>query len=235
MEKVVVFDIGGTLMEYKNMPNVWIDYYSSAFEYTSNKLKLNLSKAEIEKAVETLRSFNPRVKYREVDYTPEHIFSAVTKDWKCNFDLSAVISAFFENMKLEPYIYEDTLPALDNLKAQNVKIAALTDVATGMPDELHKSYIPQLLGYFDLYVSSSSCGYRKPNKRGLEIISEHFDVPIRSLFFVGDEEKDIKAAKNCGCTSVLIDRKGRNGKFEQDYTVKNLDEFLTLYLSFTDL
>lgn len=28
---VIVFDIGETLMEYVNMPNVWIDYYDSAF------------------------------------------------------------------------------------------------------------------------------------------------------------------------------------------------------------
>ena len=30
---VIVFDIGGTLMEYVNMPNVWIDYYDSAFRH----------------------------------------------------------------------------------------------------------------------------------------------------------------------------------------------------------
>ena len=32
MIKVIGFDIGGTLMEYKNMPNVWIDYYKTGFE-----------------------------------------------------------------------------------------------------------------------------------------------------------------------------------------------------------
>lgn len=29
MLKAVVFDIGGTLMEYRNMPNVWIDHYKT--------------------------------------------------------------------------------------------------------------------------------------------------------------------------------------------------------------
>lgn len=29
--KVIVFDIGGTLMEYRNMPLSWLDYYKKGF------------------------------------------------------------------------------------------------------------------------------------------------------------------------------------------------------------
>lgn len=31
--KAIVFDIGGTLMEYKGMPLSWLDYYKTAFEF----------------------------------------------------------------------------------------------------------------------------------------------------------------------------------------------------------
>ena len=40
---VIVFDIGGTLMEYVNMPNVWIDYYDSAFRHVREKLGITMS------------------------------------------------------------------------------------------------------------------------------------------------------------------------------------------------
>ena len=43
MIKVIGFDIGGTLMEYKNMPNVWIDYYKTGFETVRDRLGLHIS------------------------------------------------------------------------------------------------------------------------------------------------------------------------------------------------
>lgn len=126
-------------------------------------------------------------------------------------------------MNLTAYIYPETLDFLDKLKAEGYKIAALTDVAIGMPDELHKSYFHELLPYFDMYVSSISCGYRKPNPKGLSDIAEEFGVATSEMIMIGDEEKDIKTAKRFGCKSVLINRRNRNADFGQDYTVTDLN------------
>lgn len=221
--KAVIFDIGGTLMEYRNMPNVWIDYYKTGFEFVRQKLGLNISDSDIEKSVEVLKSYNPRVKYREEDIPPEVIFGDVCAHWKCSFDLDEVVDVFYRSMGLTPYIYPETIPVLEKLKAQRYIIATLTDVATGMPDELHKSYFPELMPYFDMYVSSLSCGYRKPNPKGLRDISEHFGLSPDEIIFIGDEEKDIVVAKRFGCKSVLIDRKGRGEQFGQDFTITDLD------------
>ena len=60
---VIVFDIGGTLMEYVNMPNVWIDYYDSAFRHVREKLGLPLTDEQLEASIEVLKRYNPRVKY----------------------------------------------------------------------------------------------------------------------------------------------------------------------------
>lgn len=224
--KAIVFDIGGTLMEYRNMPNVWIDYYKTGFEFVREKLGLNISDSDIEKSVEVLKSYNPRVKYREEDIPPEVIFGDVCAHWKCHFDLNKAVDVFYRSMGLTPYIYPETVPVLEKLKAEGYIIATLTDVATGMPDELHKSYFPELLPYFDMYVSSLSCGYRKPNPKGLRDISERFGLSSDEIIFIGDEEKDIVVAKRFGCKSVLIDRKGRGEQCGQDFTVTDLNEFL---------
>lgn len=219
---ITVFDIGGTLMEYRNMPNVWLEYYQKAFEHVRKTLCPWLSDEDIAVSLDILRSYNPKVKYREVDYTPEKIFSDVTKHWKTEFELSKVIDAFFSSMKLTPYIYPETVSVLQKLKVGGHIIATLTDVATGMPDELHKSYFTELLPYFDLYVSSVSCGYRKPNPKGLRDIAEHFGAAADDMIFIGDEEKDIMTAKRFGCRSVLIDRKDKRADYGQDYTVSDL-------------
>ncbi len=214
-------------MEYRGMPNVWLEFYEEAFAYVNSKLNLKLSEAEINKSLEILRNYNPRVNYREKEYTPELIFTDVTKHWQGDFTLVDVISVFFASMKLTPYIYDETADVLESLRADGYKVATLTDVATGMPDELHKSYFTELMPYFDLYVSSSSCGYRKPDPKGLKDIAEHFGVTASDMIFIGDEEKDIVTAKRFGCVSVLIDRYGKSGSFNQDVTVKDLKEFLS--------
>lgn len=224
--KAVVFDIGGTLMEYRNMPNVWIDYYKTGFEFVRNKLGLYISDSDIDKSVEVLKSYNPKIKYREEDIAPQIIFGDACAHWDCPFKLDEVIDVFYCSMGLTPYIYPETVAVLEKLRSQGYIIATLTDVATGMPDELHKSYFTELMPYFDMYVSSLSCGYRKPNPNGLEDIAEHFCIPAKEMIFIGDEEKDILVAKRFGCKSVLIDRNGRGSQFGQDNTVKDLNEFL---------
>lgn len=226
--KAVVFDIGGTLMEYRNMPNVWIDYYKTGFEFVRDKLSLDISDGDIDKSVEVLKSYNPRVKYREEDIPPEIIFGDVCSHWKCTFNLEDVVDVFYRSMGLTAYIYPETVPVLEKLKASGYVIATLTDVATGMPDELHKSYFPELMPYFDMYVSSLSCGYRKPNPKGLEDISERLGISAEEMIFIGDEEKDILVAKRFGCKSALIDRKGRGERFGQDFTITDLNRLFSI-------
>lgn len=221
--KVIVFDIGGTLMEYKNMPLSWLVFYKDGFRYVCSELSLSITENDIDKSFEVLKSYNPRINPREVDVTPEVIFSEATAHWQGKIELSEVINKFYKSMNLTAYIYPETLDFLDKLKAEGYKIAALTDVAIGMPDELHKSYFPKLLLYFDMYVSSISCGYRKPNPKGLSDIAENFGVASYEMIMIGDEEKDIKTAKRFGCKSVLIDRRDRNVDFGQDYMVTDLN------------
>lgn len=117
MIKVIGFDIGGTLMEYKNMPNVWIDYYKTGFETVRDRLGLHISDDDIARSVEVLRGYNPKVKYREEDIAPEVIFTDATSHWKCSFHLEKVIDIFYRSMGLVPYIYPDTVSTLKQLRA----------------------------------------------------------------------------------------------------------------------
>jgi len=187
--KVFVFDLGGTLMEYKGMPYSWIDYYENAFEAVDADFGLGLSKEDIRISCEILKSKNARVVYREVEYTPAEIFAAATGHWRKKPDTDAVIDSFFNGIELDPAIYDDAVDCLEWLRGKGVKTAALTDLPTGMLDEIFKKDISALLGHLDLYVSSLTCGFRKPNKNGLLYIAEYFNACIRDLIFVGDEEK----------------------------------------------
>lgn len=205
---VIVFDLGGTLMEYVGMPHSWVDYYGQGLSNINEKFGLNKTGADISKSAELLKKFNPRVIYREEEYSPEYIFSRVLEHWHTDVDVTECVYAFYEGLRLSAKIYPDTLPVLRELKKREYRIAALTDLPTAMPDEFFKKDIAGLLRYFDMYVSSASCGFRKPNCTGLRLIAEHFGVAVTELVFAGDEEKDRKTAENAGCNFICVDRSG---------------------------
>ena len=62
--KVIVFDLGGTLMEFAGMPLLWVDYYENGFKSIAENFQYNISKDDIDLSVKIMKSYNPRVNYR---------------------------------------------------------------------------------------------------------------------------------------------------------------------------
>ncbi len=86
-QKVIVCDIGGTLMEYRGMPLSWIDFYKDGFRYVRKEFGLNITDEDIDQSYEVLKDYNPRIHDREIEYSSEIIFSEATAHWKGNFIL----------------------------------------------------------------------------------------------------------------------------------------------------
>lgn len=96
--------------------------------------------------MEILRGYNPSIKFREADYSYERIFGEIVRNGVWIFCLKNRL-LLFEAFPLKAYTYPETVPVLQKLRDRGIKIATLTDVATGMPDELHKSYFPELMPF----------------------------------------------------------------------------------------
>ena len=110
---------------------------------------------------------------------------------------------------------------LQKLKEKGYTIAVLTDLPSTMSDEIFRRDILELLDYFDYYVSSTVAGYRKPNCKGLQMISERFSFPITELIFIGDEVKDRRTAINANCKFIWLQRTEKN-----EESIDNLNELL---------
>ncbi len=205
MQKVIVFDLGGTLMEFKSMPLNWSDYYYEGFTRVNNIFGLDLSENDLQQSVEILKSYNPRINSRENEIAPKIIFRDAIADWNVKPNIENVIVEFFNGLNLSAKIFDYTIDMLLKYRKHGYKIACLTDLPNGMPDSLFKSAISEIIDLFDLYVSSQSCGVRKPNKKGLITIAETFGVDVSDLLFVGDEKKDYITAQNAGCEFMFID------------------------------
>lgn len=217
--KVVVFDLGGTLMQYVGMPYSWENFYYKGLEEIIRKFRYAVSQEVVEKSVQMLKEFNPRIHYREIEYSAEYIFTKILEHWHIDIPMQSCIEAFWSGLRLKAEIYPETINVLQKLKEKDYTIAALTDLPSAMPDEIFRRDISELLVYFDYYVSSSVAGYRKPNCKGLQMISEKFSTPITELIFIGDEEKDRRTAMNANCKFIRIQRTEKS-----DESIDNLYE-----------
>lgn len=211
-------------MEYKGMPSSWTEYYEIGLQKVNSTFNCQCTDGELKCVAGIMRDCNPRVKYREYEISPITIFKDAIGHWKNISNLQEVINVFWQRIDLTVKIYDDSVAVLQQLKKQGYMLATMTDIPCAMPDEMMKMDIKQLLPYFDLYVSSQSCGYRKPNPKGLNDISLHFSVLADEMLFIGDEIKDRKAAENFGCSFVQIDRSGSSANTVQD--MKELIEII---------
>ena len=128
MQKVIVFDLGGTLMEYKGMPLNWCDYYYKGFGKVKDTYGLELSEIELQKAAEILKSYNPRISGRELEIAPEIIFRECIANWKNKPNIENVIDAFFEGLSLSAEVSDFSVDILHKCKSHGCKIACLTDL-----------------------------------------------------------------------------------------------------------
>ncbi|MBR5347680.1 MAG: HAD family hydrolase [Lachnospiraceae bacterium] len=204
MVKAVVFDLGGTLMEYKGMPLNWEEYYYQGIQNVDRCNDLNLSDEEIREAVRVLKTYNPRNSGRQEEIAPEIIFRDATAGWKTRPEIGKIVEDFFSGMSLEAQVFDHAEQTIRKCKEDGLLVACLTDLPNGMPDALFRKAIPTLEPLLDLYVSSQICGVRKPNKAGPEYIARAFEIDVSEILFVGDEKKDEDTAQNAGCKFEYI-------------------------------
>ena len=92
-------------------------------------------------------------------------------------------------------IYDYSFELLEKYKSDEYYIACLTDLPSGMPDYIFRKPLVKLIYKLDLYVSSQSCGYRKPNKFGLQYIADYFNTDIKKLCSLAMKRKINKRLK----------------------------------------
>lgn len=228
MENVIVFDLGGTLLEFEGMPLSWIPWYSKGFAAVNDAFSLGLRQEDLERSVQVLKEYNPRIRPREEEIPPEKIFGDAVRHWENAPPVEQVIEQFFQGLELSPKVYGDTVPALSRLKKLGYRTACLTNLPSGMPDGLFQRQAQSLVNRLDYYLSSGLCGFRKPSRVGLDHIAAHFHVPVERLIFVGDEPLDGETARRAGCRFFLI-RRGEGGPSQGDFQViTGLEELASL-------
>lgn len=185
MYKLIVFDLDGTLLDT-------LDDLTSAVNYALQSYDLPA------RTVDEVRAFVG-------NGAKNLIHRAVGDNYGQEHEILSTFRAYYqENNAVQTHAYEGVLPMLQQIKAQGVQMAILSNKPDGATKALGETYFS---GLFDCVLGENEAdGIRKkPAPDALFALMERFGVQKSETLYIGDSEVDIETACNAGvaCLSVL--------------------------------
>ena len=229
--EAVGFDLGETLLFYRETPLSWAALYEPALAAVAAACKLEPSGAEIAAGCDVLRQHNTRIVPREVEIGSERILGAVLTAWRASISaelLATAAQSFFGFFQQRMSLYPDTRPVLAALGARGLPLGILTDVPYGMPaalvnDDLRAGGIEKFL---KVMLTSVEVGWRKPATAGFILLAERLGTVPERMLFVGNEAKDMIGARQAGSWTVFLDHAQTGADHGQHATIRRLGDLL---------
>jgi putative hydrolase of the HAD superfamily len=222
------FDFGNTLMEYTGVPLNWEQHYPAALHELARFLGAHATSEQIDRGCAVLRRFNTRLNPREHEVSFATILAEVQACFGADgaVDEDACAAAFFRVFQQHLSAFADAAPALAKLRARDLRLGIFTDVPYGMPRSLVLQDVRDagLEGAFDVLLTSRDAGHRKPAAAAIRALADSLGCGAANMAYVGDERKDVEAARNFGCTAILLDRQRHGVAWGQDRTIASLAE-----------
>ncbi|MCK5576740.1 MAG: HAD-IA family hydrolase [Dehalococcoidales bacterium] len=152
---------------------------------------------------------------REAGLTPTH-------------ELIAGVLAKMQQIKFKQSLFDDVLPALNELKKRGLVLGLISNIDRDMTPVLDKLGLTPML---DVIVTSGDSGYAKPQPEIFHKAVEQAGVQKHEAVFVGDQyEIDVVGATRAGLKGILLDRYGSFEEVGQDRRIQSLYHLID-YLS----
>ncbi len=222
------FDLGDTLLYYRDTPMSWVPLYPKALQCVANACHATPTPEQFAAAGQVLTRYNTRVVPRTNEVAAEEILSLVLGSWDLNpaVNLSAATDAFFTFFQQNMCAYPETVPVLAALRKQGIPTGILTDVPYGMP----RAFIQRDLdgagisNLFDTLLTSVEVGVRKPETAGYLALASRLGIAPHEMLYVGNEPKDVIGASRAGAVSAFLDRANSGSNHGQHFTISTLSD-----------
>lgn len=182
--KGFIFDVGGVLTGSIGQP--FLEHTSKVLKVTIPKLKKVVQSEEpnLELGKITALQFWHNVCNRLKITQPSN--QTLSELWLYKYSHNATIKV-------------DTMAIVKNLKKLGypLVIVSNTQIAHAKINKKRKLY-----KYFDATLLSCEIGLRKPDKAIFNLASKKLGIPLKSLIFIDDELRWIKAAKSYGLQTI---------------------------------
>ncbi|RDW16921.1 haloacid dehalogenase [Oceanobacillus arenosus] len=137
---------------------------------------------------------------------------------------------FREARKASPFLYEDSLTILDQLKG-DYKLGLITNGSPSLQN-LKLEITQELVPYFSEIIISGDFGRGKPDPTIFEHALKALSLDKNEAIMVGDNlHTDILGANRAGIPSVWLNRHNREkGEIKPMYEISNLSELMRILI-----
>jgi putative hydrolase of the HAD superfamily len=206
--RAILFDVGWTLVyPHPERRRVLLEALAGrGYEVTS---------AGLESGYRAARAFYEANRWQH--QTPESLvafwqqfYSTVLAHLDAPVDDRGLAAALAEevNEAVRYDLYPDTLPALEELRRNDILLGVVSNWSTDLPALLDEW---GLAPFFTTIVVSDVVGSHKPQPQMFRIALERLDVPPGAALHVGDDyDADVQGARAAGITPVYLNRSGRD-------------------------
>lgn len=214
MDRVVFFDIGGTLL-YAD-PSV-----PEVFANVARRLGHDITVRDVEPCMVDVDAYYQEEYLRDGDFWCVHeravqiwldMYAMMADYCGITRDVDALTQAVYDDYLLPGNwsLFPDVEACLKGLKRRGFRLGVISNWDATLEQLIR---LMGLLPYFDEVVASAAVGCRKPHKAIFEIALERMGVTASQAVHVGDlPEADGEGARSAGVRPVLIDRKDIHGE-----------------------
>lgn len=230
MKNTMLFDLGNTLVYYfekQEFPEILRQAIAEVQNYLSQKSLLCMSPNEIWHRVEKEDCEASDHSVRPLEERLVRIFKLdLTSSGNIVMDMChCFMKPIFERARY----YEDTLPALSELRAKGFRTAIVSNTTWGSPASLWREEIKRLglNEYLDDAIFCRDVGWRKPAKQIFEYTLKQLRALPEQCLFVGDDQRwDLVGPNNAGIEAIIINRQETAHVKEAIRTIRSLGELI---------
>jgi phosphoglycolate phosphatase len=184
MQKIIIFDMDGTLIDSKKDITVSIKYVRVK-HYGLEPL----SEAFVVEAINMEVRNLPKLFYGTQNYEKH--------------DMIAFEEHYDEQCVKSPYLYDGVLETLEALKRHDVKLSVATNAPTKFANRMLQSL--SVADMFDEIVGADAVSQSKPSPEMLHKILDAYKYEHQKdkAWMVGDNSKDMLSAHNAGIESLF--------------------------------
>jgi putative hydrolase of the HAD superfamily len=212
--KIVLFDMGGTLVDYPipSWPVAIGRCLEGVYGYLVRPEKELPPPAATVPSPEDARGHRPSAAPNTV--LPHRMTVAVRRMVRSisGSTLPRMAEACARTLVAEARLFADTVPTLRALEARGYPMGVVSNTPWGTPAYLWENQLSRfgLLPYFGVTCFSSGVGFQKPDGRIFQIALDRLGAAAGCALFVGDDpQTDIAGAARLGMHTAWLQRPGR--------------------------
>jgi putative hydrolase of the HAD superfamily len=232
MKKAVLFDLGGTLVEYytrAEFPGILEEAIGEVEGYLRHLDLLYLPPEALWQGVrdEDHEASDHRVRPLEGRLTRifqlDDAHCAVAQPMSVDLVVE-MCRCFMKPIFARGCRFGDALPTLHRLRAAGLQTAIVSNTPWGSPAELWREEVGRHALFAQAVVTCRDAGWRKPARQIFEFALERLGASPQESLFVGDDPRwDAQGARGMGMEAILIDREGST-KEGREHTIRSLEE-----------